>query len=333
MTHPPARRLTTAGARTPPALAGFFLWLALSLVGCATPQLASLTQAWPEHLPDRAEVHGVPFFPQSDFQCGPAALAMVARAAGVAVTPDDLVDQVYLPGRQGSLQPEMMAAARRRGLVAYQTAPELTALLREVAAGSPVLVFQNLGLPIYPLWHYAVVVGYDRARGELWLHSGTVERMPLSLATFERTWARGAHWAMLAVPADRLPVTATADAYAEAVAPMERVQPGAALRAYRTGIQAWPRHRNLQFGRGNAAYALGQRSEAASAYEAATQLDPAFADAWNNLAQVQWERGQVQLAAVSVGKAVALGGPRLARYLDLQRKIGEEGGQRRERGR
>jgi hypothetical protein len=33
--------------------------------------------------------------------------------------------------------------------------------LREVAAGNPVLVLQNLSFAWAPVWHYAVVMGYD----------------------------------------------------------------------------------------------------------------------------------------------------------------------------
>lgn len=314
-----------AGAPRFPALAGFFVCALLWLSGCATPQLTALSAAWPADVPDQAQVSGVPFFPQADYQCGPAALAMVAQSAGVPVTPELLVDQVYLPGRQGSLQPEMLASARRQGLVAYPLAPELNAVLRELAAGNPVLVFQNLSLPIYPIWHYAVAIGYDRSRSEVVLHSGTTERLTMSLATFERTWARGERWAMLALPTSRLPASATPDAYASAVATLERTNPGAALTAYTTGLQTWPQHRGLLFGRGNAAYAQGQRAAAAQAYEAAAQADPDFADAWNNLAQVQLELGQRPQAAKAIARAVALGGPREARYRDLQRKINEKG--------
>ena len=70
---------------------------------------------------------------------------MVLTAAGVKVTPEALVDQVYLPGRKGSLQVEMLAAARRNGLIAYELAPQLTDMLREVAAGSPAIVLENYG--------------------------------------------------------------------------------------------------------------------------------------------------------------------------------------------
>jgi hypothetical protein len=95
------------------------------LGGCATPQVAMLDARWPTELPAQVELTDVPFFPQEDYECGPAALAMVAHAAGVDVTPDALVDQVYLPGRKGSLQPEMLAATRRQGLLAYPLKPKV----------------------------------------------------------------------------------------------------------------------------------------------------------------------------------------------------------------
>ncbi|HCY14622.1 MAG: hypothetical protein A2Z93_12575 [Curvibacter sp. GWA2_64_110] len=305
-----------------PALAGVLLSVALLLSACATPpQLSQLEQDWPADVPVRTELKQVPFYPQEDYECGPAALAMAATAAGVSLRPEQLVEQVYLPGRKGALQQEMLAAGRRQGLLSYVLAPRLEAVLREVAAGHPVIVFQNLSLPLYPVWHYAVVVGYDRDQGLLRLHSGRSERMDMSLSTFERTWARGAHWAMVALLPQHLPVTAEPDAHAAAAAALERVQPQAAAVAYTRGLQAWPGHRADLLGVGNAAYALGQRERAAMAYRQAVQIHPDFADAWNNLAQVLLEQGRKREARQAVAKAVALGGPRLSRYLELQASI------------
>lgn len=302
-----------------PALAGVFVCALLA--GCATPQLSQLSQRWPADLPASASLREVPFFPQEDYECGPAALAMVASAAGVPRRPEDLVAQVYVPGRQGSLQPEMLAASRRQGLPAYQLKPELESLLREVAAGHPVVVFQNLSLPVSPIWHYAVVIGYDRERNRLVLHSGRTERLEMTLATFERTWARGGHWAMVALAPTQLPATAEADGYAAAVAALERVDPRAAQAAYARALQAWPEQRTLLLGAGNSAYALGERERAAEAYRQATAAHPDFAVAWNNLAQVLLDLGRREAAAEAIARAVALGGPHLPRFLELQKKI------------
>ncbi len=121
--------------------------------------------------------------------------------AGRESTPEALVPQVYLPARKGSLQAEMLATARRHRLVAYPLAPRLEDLLREIAAGNPVVVLQNLALDWAPQWHYAVAIGYDLDAREIVLRSGVTRRLAMTLDTFERTWARSGHWAMLALPA------------------------------------------------------------------------------------------------------------------------------------
>ncbi len=295
------------------------------LAGCATaPQLAALEQRWPAHLPARVWLTDVPFFPQDDYLCGPASLAMVARAAGKPVTPDELTSQVYLPQRKGALQLEMLAAARRQGLVAYPIEPHLQALLTEVASGSPVLVLQNLSLPLSPLWHYAVVIGYDQTRREILLHSGTTPRLAMSLSTFEHTWARSGQWAVRVTPPAQLPVTASPETWSRAVAPLERVDAQAAHLAYATGLAVWPQDRIGRLGLGNTAYALGRIEQAAQAYETLTRMHPDFADAWNNLAQVRLEQGRLAEAQAAIARAVSLGGPRQADYVALQERIARQ---------
>jgi len=317
-----------AAART---LAGLLLTAALcgGLSGCASPpQLHQLEQAWPAALPPRAELKNVPFFAQEEHECGPASLAMVLQAGGVAqATPERLQPQVYLPGRRGSLQQEMLIAARRNGLPAYVLAPSLPDLLAEVAAGHPVLVFQNLSLPIYPVWHYAVVIGYDREHDSLTLHSGRTERMEMSLATFERTWARSGYWAMVALPLNELPATAQPAQFGAAVAALERLNAQAARAAYAAALQRWPTEPILLLGAGNAAYASHDLPAAALAYRQAVTARPDLADAWNNLAQVLLESGgtvERAEARQAADKAVALGGPRVELYRSLAEKLRAE---------
>jgi tetratricopeptide (TPR) repeat protein len=274
-----------------------------------------------QQLAPQAALRDVPFYAQKEYECGPAALAMVMAAAGVSVTPDALVGEVYLPARKGSLQVEMLAATRQRALLAYPLKPRLADVLQEVAAGHPVLVFENVSLPIYPVWHYAVVIAYDLERNTITLHSGETERMEMSLYTFERTWARGNYWAMLALRPDRLPATAEADTFARTVAALEAQHPQAARTAYTTALAKWPVDAALWLGLGNSAYALQDLPAAAVAYQHAVDAQPDFADAWNNLAQAQFELGQMGAANASVARAVGLGGVRLAQYQKLQGEI------------
>jgi tetratricopeptide (TPR) repeat protein len=295
------------------AAAGAVLAAAL-IAGCATPQATALLAGPPAGLPPRVELSAVPFYPQEDYQCGPAALATTLVHAGVAVTPEELVPQVYLPARKGSLQAEMLAASRRQGLMAYQLAPRLEDLLREVADGKPVIVLQNLGFGFAPVWHYAVVVGYDLTDEEIILRSGTTRRLTMEVSSFERSWARSQHWAMLTLPPGRLPATVDEGRYLGAAAALERVAPAAARRAYAAALERWPDDLTARLGLGNASYAQRDLAGAEAAYREATRRHPAAADAWNNLAQALLELGRRDEALAAAQRAVDIGGPRLARY-------------------
>lgn len=304
-----------------PAIAGVLLAAVLSLAGCATPQVTALLEQRPPALPQHAELATVPFYPQELYQCGPAALATTLTYAGVATSPEALVPQVYVPQREGSLQAEMLAAARRHGLVAYRLAPRLQDVLHEVAAGTPVIVLQNLAFSFAPRWHYAVVVGYDVPREEIILRSGTIQRLTMTLTNFERTWARSEYWAMVSAPPERSPVSAAENSYVSSVAALERVAPAAARRAYTTAIERWPGNLAARIGQGNAAYAMRDLPGAEAAYREATRRHPNAADAWNNLAQALLELQQRHEALAAAQRAVDIGGPRLAQYQATLRAI------------
>jgi len=310
-------------------------WLCIAglvalLAGCAAPQTALLLEHPAPGLPARAELVSVPFYPQEEHQCGPAALATALGAQGVPATPESLVSEIYLPGREGSLAAELLGATRRHGMLAYPLRPQLEDVLREVAAGTPVVVLQNLSLPVAPQWHYAVAVGYDLAAGQIVLRSGRTRRELMPLADFERSWAPGGRWAMLVLPPKRLPATADAGRYVSAAVALERVDAAAARRAYRTALARWPDDLVAAIGEGNAAYAMGDLAAAETAYRAATLAHPESADAWNNLAQVLGELHRPADARTAALRAVALGGPRLAQYQETLQAL--EGSSARQQG-
>ena len=182
-------------------LAVMALWL---LGACAAPQTARLLDSHAPGLPRFAQVGGVPFFPQSDNYCGPAALAMAATWAGEPLTQERAGELVFTPGKEGTLRNDMVGAARRLGLMAVEL-NDVPSLLAEVAAGHPVIVFQNLGLSWVPRWHYSVVLAYDLDHQRIVQHSGVTSDRVTDLNAFERTWARGDYWALVVVPADQLP--------------------------------------------------------------------------------------------------------------------------------
>ena len=284
------------------------------LTGCVSlPQTEALWREGGASLPPRADLDTVPFFAQEEYQCGPAALAMALNAAGIATTPDALTEQVYIPARKGSLQVEMLASARRHGLVAYELAPELKDVLAEVAAGNVVIVLQNLGLwAFHPYWHYAVVIGYDLEKKQILLHSGTKARRAMAIGLFEFLWIDGRRWAMVALDPGRLPASVREANFATAAAALETTGRIAEARAaYLALLQRWPANFVGLMGLGNTAYALGRPAEAETAFRRATAAHPPAAAAFNNLAQTLADQGKLDAALEASRKAVSLGGPSL----------------------
>jgi len=303
---------------------GVFLLL---LGGCATPPQTRLVLNSPlVSLPRHIELTAVPYFAQEAFQCGPASLAMTLNAAGIAVTPDTLKPELYLPDRHGSLQVEMMAAARRQGAVAYQLAPELNDMLRELAAGTPVVVLQNLALSWYPDWHYAVAIGYDLDNAEIILRSGPVQRQVLPMGTFEFTWARSGYWAMVALPPGKIPASAEENPFIAAVSAFEKTSgPEPAQRSYIAALNRWPGNLTAQIGVGNTAYRLHDLARAETAFRQAAHDHPDSVAAFNNLAQTLADQTRYKEALEAAQNAVSLGGPlaQIAQQTlaDIERKM------------
>ena len=253
----------------------------------------------------------VPFYPQDEYQCGPAALATVLVDSGVSTSPEALVPQVYLPGREGSLQMELVAATRRAGRIPYVVEPTTDALLAELHAGHPVLVLQNLLVRSAPRWHYAVLVGTDPARNEVILNSGTERDLQVAAPKFLRTWDWAGRWGLLTLRPGELPAHAEAAKYLAAVADFEAVAgAGAAAPAYRAALTRWPDDPRTHLALGNHAYGDGEHVEAAAHYREGLALAPDDPVLGNNYASVLGELGceAEARAALEVAQAGALDG-------------------------
>jgi tetratricopeptide (TPR) repeat protein len=300
------------------------LLLAVLTAGCAV-QTQALRATPPAGLPARAELVATPFFPQTDYQCGPAALATALGSAGYAAQPAQLAEQVFLPARTGTLQIEMIAGARRQGAVATRLPATLEAALREVAAGTPVVVLLNLGLNWYPAWHYAVLVGYDLDAGEVLLRSGTTQRAVLAMRSFEHTWTRAGAWAFAVTRPGQWPATAEPRAIVDAALGFERAAaPVDAALAYRSALQRTGADLTLQMGLGNSLYAAGDKPAAAQAFQRAAEDHPGNAPAWINLASTRGELGDAPGADDAARRAVALNDPAWQAQADaaLRRALG-----------
>jgi len=283
----------TEGRKYPKGISAILLLL-LFLTGCQSfppPQSATV---------DTEQQLVVPFVPQERYQCGPAALAMMLQWAGKPVSADNLVDEVWLPEREGSLGIELRAAARSRGLMAYPV-ENSEALFSELQAGRPVLVLQNLALRRWPQWHFAVVTGYRDQGNTMVLHSGTDASKTTHWNRFIRTWARADQWGFTLVEPGQLPASAEPDTLFRAISALPNAED-----FWPAAITAFPDSGKLWFGHGNSLWSQGQQHKALEAFRNATRNAPDFAAAWNNRAYAEQAQGNQDSARDSICQAHSL---------------------------
>jgi hypothetical protein len=262
------------------------------LVLCATFGAGcSSRMPLPDHT-DVPELAAVPFFPQTAYDCGPAALATILGAVGVDVTATELIDLVYVEDLQGSLQVELVAAKRRFGRVPMPIGPRFEDLLVELESGRPVLVLQNLGFARAPVWHYAVVVGFDAEAGRVILRSGAEPRRRERIDRFLRRWGLADNWGFVASPPREIPASATPDRYMRALVGSQHrldvIDTGAAFEA---ALLRWPEEPLVLFLAAAHKHEETQLAAAAILYKRLLTIEPEHAAARNNLANVLLDLG------------------------------------------
>lgn len=243
----------------------------------------------------------LPFVPQDDYQCGPAALKMALSGVGVSEKLDTLVSEVWLPERKGTLAMSLNNASRERGIMPYPV-NNPDALFAELEQGSAVLVMQNLGLPRWPQWHFAVVIGYYDSGQQIILHSDTREATTMRWNRFIRTWARADYWAIVLATPDRLPASATPAGLFRHITPLPDTHEywsQASVRFPDSGL--------LWFANGNSLWEHGDAEGSLQAFQRSTELEPQRAAAWTNLIYVLEQQGKKDAAIRARCDAIALG--------------------------
>lgn len=162
--------------------------------------LTSCTIKRPSSHKGTAYISGVPFFPQNQFQCGPASLASVLNFYNIHVSPEEIRDAIYLKRLKGTLNMDMFSYARGfadRGINVREIYGDLTILKGEIRREHPVIVFTDLGIWHIRRGHYMVVVGYDDLKGGVIVYSGREKDKFLPYPAFLRIWKRGGYWALV----------------------------------------------------------------------------------------------------------------------------------------
>lgn len=230
------------------------------------------------------ELTTVPFFPQKKYQCGPAALATLLAAAGVRTSPDELASRVFLPGRRGSLQSELIAVVRGYDRVPVVVEPKVPTLINALQAGRPVLVLQDLGLAGFAQYHYAVVVG--AGPDSFILRSGTSARLVMERERFVHAWERAGSWGVVALLPGEFPPGMDREVYLRAAADLEAAgRWEAAATCYQALINQWPAYIDALFGLGTVRLLQKEYQAAIPLLRQVLILERDHSAAVNNLAE------------------------------------------------
>jgi ABC-type bacteriocin/lantibiotic exporter with double-glycine peptidase domain len=157
------------------------------MLGCVQALLAAAVGA---------TLLSVPYVPQREDTCGPAALAMVLRYWGRPVIHDELAAELVSPELHGAPGSRLAEVARDQGLRAVAFRGDGPALREAVQKGRPLVVAWGAG---HGKYHNVVVVGFA---GEAFIvHDparGAARRV--SAARFESRWAAAGHWTLMVAP-------------------------------------------------------------------------------------------------------------------------------------
>lgn len=281
--------------------------MAMLLGACATktPKTDALVKDH-DGLSKKAQIKDVPFINQDINHCGPATLAMVMKSYGYEVGTKALASQMMTPDSKGSFKSDMISTVRRQGMLGVQI-EDMKALLSEIEAGNPVIVFQNLGFDIYPNWHYSVALGYDLRGPDIILHSGKYKNKEVDMRFFERSWSKGDYWGLVVLPPGNLSASADDLAHSEGISGLEQVgKLEEAEVSYEAVLEKWPTSLTALIGMGNVLYAKKDFQGSVDYLTKATKAHPTSSVAWHNLANAQGAAGRRSEAKSSAKKAISL---------------------------
>jgi len=267
-------------------------------------------------------------YPQEAYFCGPASLATLLNQQNVEFVYGDVIGTTFTPELNGSLQLEMKATARRYGLIPYTLSPGLAPVLSEVSNNTPVLILFNLGLTPLPVWHYAVVTGFDKAEKKVFLSAPKGDQTWMSFSDFEMFSQRGGSWAIVALKPPFLPIASPESEMVSAITDMYDVgyKEQAKLAAINF-VSVYPASYLGSVMLANMYMNMQDYLNATTEYKRALALKPHDPVLLNNLAQSLMRENKLREAKQYALEAVDIGGIFSVEYQktleEIKRKLQE----------
>ncbi len=243
-------------------------------------------------LPASHVIDDVPVIAQKHSYCGPAALASVLQFNGDTTTQDQAAEMVFTPGRTGTFQHDIVSAIQRRGFMALPV-NNTDDLIANISDDRPVIIFQNLAMQWYPMWHYSVVSGYDLNAQTLHVHTGKDTARTVPIRTIGKTWDRAGYWGYVAAPPNDPPAYAKVEDILQAGVRFERAgDVKNAQTTYMGVLKNEPNNPDALFAMGNVAMAKKDYKYAVLYYRGALSSAPDHLYAANNLAYAYSRKGE-----------------------------------------
>ena len=278
----------------------------LLLQGCQnTPQTERLSDSILNNVSLSKLIKNVPFYPQAKFFCGPTTLSEALNFYGHSTTPESIAPSLFIPGREGSLQLEMISAARTYGLLAYSTQSDFETLFALIDNDVPVIVFQNVATSWFPMWHYALVIGYDQTEQKIILHTGETKAHEMSYELFERVWQRGNYWMLALLKSEQTHKYLDPFIYTQAAHDMLKIGLNeTALAHLITATEVWPKQWLSYFLLGN--HFLNISDEAASWFSEGYKYASDIPEYLNNYGYALVQEGCISAAKELITSALKI---------------------------
>ncbi len=174
--------------------------LVLSLTGCGAMSRDAVLADLAAHPGEGSYIKGVPFFPQDQYMCGPAALASVIGYWGGSAGMDDVARGVYEEKLKGTLPMDLLIYAREKGFDASYYRGSFDDLREKISSGTPLILFLNLGYDAYPVGHYIAAVGYDDRAGVVLAHSAMNREEVFTYGRLKGYWEKTGFSTLLVAP-------------------------------------------------------------------------------------------------------------------------------------
>lgn len=268
-------------------------------------------------------IQSVPFVRQKKNWCGPAALASVLNYWGMDVSQEELASQIYISSLRGTLDFELKQAAFERGFWSQDNIGSLNLLFEFVDRDYPVITL-NKSLPIFSVYHYNVVIGYDDWRNVIIAHAGEKENKLIYYRTFLRGWKPTDNWLLVVCPPEKVDWKLSFDGYNQLGLLFEKkdkLEP--AKENYKKAIEENPDSAVAYFNLGNCFLKQDLYKEAERNFKKAIELNQKFADALNNLAYLYIKANyNLKEAGQLIEKAIETASINKSHYLDTQGLLG-----------